>query len=90
MDSAAVGYSLDGPDAVFYLFTVERNAVMLSERLEMNAGMQALTGLGGVGATAGFPEMRERAPAVATGPFNGALTEGTPDPITNSVRLHVY
>ena len=56
----------------------------------MNAGMRALTGLGGVGATAGFPEMRERTPAVATGPFTGALTEGTPDPITNSVRLHVY
>ena len=63
---------------------------MLSNRLDMNVGMRALIGLVGVGATAGFPEMRERTPAVATSPFNGALVEGTPDPITSSVRLHVY
>jgi hypothetical protein len=64
--------------------------VMLSKRFELIAGMRALTGLGGVGATAGFPKMREQTPAGVTGPFNGALTEGTPDPITSSVRLHVY
>jgi hypothetical protein len=71
-------------------FPAERNAVMLSKRSDLIAGMRALTGLGGVGATAGFPEMRERTPAGVISPFTGALTEGTPDPITSSVRLHVY
>ena len=63
---------------------------MLSNHLDMNVGMRALTGLGGVGATAGFPEMSEATPLGVTGPSNGALIEGTPDPITSSVRLHVY
>jgi hypothetical protein len=75
---------------VSYLLLAERKAVML-KRLEMNAGMRALIGLGGVGATAGFPfRGRERIPAVVNGPSIGAFAGGTPDPITSSVRLHVY
>ena len=52
-------------------FPAERNAVMLSKRFELIAGMRAPTGLGGVGATAGFPEMRERTPAGVIGPSPG-------------------